>query len=191
MFPAWSRLIWMNPSHPLGSLHSRERCLKLGKASSQRERGRNCNLLLKGRGSVFHVLPVTAPSEDDHSGAILRRILVRQRAMSSLGSRKESRPPVMVPPMALQRKQTSNKGGLAQKKSLRQELSVPWLSLVTQWCPTLCELLDWSPPGSAFHGISQGRILEWVSIPLPELGNKSRSFTLPEVWNWRMWHCPL
>ena len=110
MFPTQSRLIWMDPSHPLCSLHSGERGLKLGTASSQRERGRNCNLLLKGTGSVFHVLPVTASSEDDHSGAILRRILVRQRAMSSLGSRKESRPPVMVPPVALQRKQASNKG---------------------------------------------------------------------------------
>ena len=83
MLPARSRLICMDLSHPLCSLHSGERRLKLGRASSQRECGRNCNLLLKGTGSVFHVLPVTAPSEDDHSGAILRRILVRQRAMIS------------------------------------------------------------------------------------------------------------
>ena len=47
MLPARSRLICMDLSHPLCSLHSGERRLKLGRASSQRECGRNCNLLLK------------------------------------------------------------------------------------------------------------------------------------------------
>ena len=26
--------------------------------------------------------------------------------------------------------------------------------------------MDWSPPGSSLHGISQARILEWVAISL-------------------------
>ena len=34
-----------------------------------------------------------------------------------------------------------------------------------QSCPTLCELVDRSPPGSSAHGILQARILEWVAIP--------------------------
>ena len=29
---------------------------------------------------------------------------------------------------------------------------------------TLCDLMDYSPPGSSIHGISQARILEWVAI---------------------------
>ena len=33
------------------------------------------------------------------------------------------------------------------------------------WCPTLCDLMDCSPPGSSVHEISQARILEWVAIP--------------------------
>jgi len=33
-----------------------------------------------------------------------------------------------------------------------------------QSCPTLCDLMDCSPPGSSVHGISQARILEWVAI---------------------------
>jgi len=37
--------------------------------------------------------------------------------------------------------------------------------LVAQSCPTLCDLLDCSPPGSSVHGILQARILEWVAIP--------------------------
>ena len=33
-----------------------------------------------------------------------------------------------------------------------------------QSCPTLCELVDSSPPGSAVPGIPQARTLEWVAI---------------------------
>ena len=37
--------------------------------------------------------------------------------------------------------------------------------LVTRSCPTLCDPMDCSLPGSSAHGISQARILEWVAIP--------------------------
>ena len=37
-------------------------------------------------------------------------------------------------------------------------------SEVAQSCPTLCDLMDCSPPGSSVHGIFQARILEWVAI---------------------------
>ena len=33
-----------------------------------------------------------------------------------------------------------------------------------QLCPTLCDPIDGSPPGSSVHGIFMGRILEWVAI---------------------------
>ena len=33
-----------------------------------------------------------------------------------------------------------------------------------QSCPTLCDPMDCSPPGSSVHGIFQTRILEWVAI---------------------------
>ena len=36
--------------------------------------------------------------------------------------------------------------------------------LVTQSCPTLCDPMDCSMPGSSVHGILQA-ILEWVAIP--------------------------
>ena len=32
--------------------------------------------------------------------------------------------------------------------------------LVAQSCPTLCDPIDYSPPGSSVHGILQARILE-------------------------------
>ena len=33
-----------------------------------------------------------------------------------------------------------------------------------QLCPTLCDFMDSSLPGSSVHGILQARILEWVAI---------------------------
>ena len=34
-----------------------------------------------------------------------------------------------------------------------------------QSCPTLCNSMDCSPPGSSVHGILHARKLEWVSMP--------------------------
>ena len=35
-----------------------------------------------------------------------------------------------------------------------------------QSCPTLCDPIDASPPGSPIPGILQARTLEWVAISL-------------------------
>ena len=52
--------------------------------------------------------------------------------------------------------------------------STVWWSEVAQLCPTLCDLMDCSLPGSSLHGILQARVLEWVAFSspgdLPELG---------------------
>ena len=37
--------------------------------------------------------------------------------------------------------------------------------VVTQSCPTLCDPMDYSPPGSSVYRILQATILEWVAIP--------------------------
>ena len=51
-----------------------------------------------------------------------------------------------------------------------------------QSCPTLCDPIDSSPPGSPVLGILQARILEWVAISfsgdLLDPGIKPRSSTL-------------
>ena len=50
--------------------------------------------------------------------------------------------------------------------------------LVTQSYPSLCEPMDYSPPGSSVHEILQARILEWVAVPfsgdLPNPGIKPK-----------------
>ena len=38
------------------------------------------------------------------------------------------------------------------------------MSEVAQSCPTLCDPMDCSLPGSSIHGILQARLLEWVAI---------------------------
>ena len=49
---------------------------------------------------------------------------------------------------------------------MKSALSVHAKSL--QSCPTLCDPVDYSPPGSSVHGILQARILDWVALPLPQ-----------------------
>ena len=39
-----------------------------------------------------------------------------------------------------------------------------------QSCPTLCDPVDSSPPGSPVHGILQARTLEWVAISFSNAG---------------------
>ena len=42
-------------------------------------------------------------------------------------------------------------------------------SEVAQSCPTLCEPMDCSLPGSLVHGIFQARVLEWDAISFSSL----------------------
>ena len=50
-------------------------------------------------------------------------------------------------------------------------------SQVAQSCPTLCETMDCSPPGSSVHGILQARILEWVAISFSRGSSRPRDQT--------------
>ena len=50
-------------------------------------------------------------------------------------------------------------------------------SEVAQSCPTLCDPVDCSPPGSSVPGILQARILEWVAIPFSRGSSQSRDWT--------------
>ena len=38
-----------------------------------------------------------------------------------------------------------------------------------QLCPTLCDLIDGSPPGFPVPGILQARTMEWVAISLSKI----------------------
>ena len=57
----------------------------------------------------------------------------------------------------------------------RVQNEVKW-SEVAQSCPTLCDPMDCSLPGSSLHGILQARVLEWVAISF------SRGSSWPRDW---------
>ena len=52
-----------------------------------------------------------------------------------------------------------------------------------QSCPTLCDPIDGSPPGSPIPGILQARIQEWVAIPFSNAWKwKVKGKSLSRVW---------
>ena len=50
-------------------------------------------------------------------------------------------------------------------------------SEVAQWCPTLSDPMDCSPPGSSIHGIFQARVLEWSAIVTLQVSNPIRTLS--------------
>ena len=50
--------------------------------------------------------------------------------------------------------------------------------LVTKWFPTLFDPMDYSPPNSSVHGISQVKILEWVAIFFSRGSSRPKDQTL-------------
>ena len=54
---------------------------------------------------------------------------------------------------------------------------------VTQSCPTLCDPIDGSPPGSPIPGILQARTLEWVAISFTNARKwKVKGKSLSHIW---------
>ena len=56
--------------------------------------------------------------------------------------------------------------------------------LVTQSCPTLCDPMDYSPPGSSVHGILQEEY--WSGLPLPSPGNLLDPGIKPASPDWQV-----
>ena len=66
--------------------------------------------------------------------------------------------------------------------------------LVAQSCPTLCNPMDCSAPGSSIHGIFQARILEYFAISFSRGSSQPRdqtwvSCTAEKLFtNWAVWY---
>ena len=60
-------------------------------------------------------------------------------------------------------------------------------------CLTLCDPMDYSPPGSSAHGISQARILEWVAFSHSRKSSQLRDWTciscISCICRWILYHC--
>ena len=72
-----------------------------------------------------------------------------------------------------------------------------WIPLSTwvcaQSCPTLCDPMDCSPPGSSVHGLFQARILGWLVICSFRGSSQPRARThiscISCVGKWILYHC--
>ena len=66
--------------------------------------------------------------------------------------------------------------GIAQQSATICKIDVDYNKTAKsrQSCPTLCDPIDGSPPGSSVPGILQARTLEWVAI----------SFSSAQKWKW-------
>ena len=91
--------------------------------------------------------------------------------LSSLTRDRTQTPPVKV--------QSSNHRTAREvffKRHQRSLLKAEW-SEVSQSCPTLCDPMDCSLPGSSVHGIFQARVLEWVAISFSRGSSQPRDWT--------------
>ena len=74
---------------------------------------------------------------------------------------------------------------LSPTVSLHRFLNKKVQVLVAQLCPTPCNPMDCSPPGSPVHGILQARTLEWVAISFSNSWRwkvKVKSFSRVRLW---------
>ena len=70
--------------------------------------------------------------------------------------------------------------------------NICYCCLVAKSCPTICDPMDCSPPGSSVYGISQARILEWVAISFSRGYSQPRDLTCIScascVGRWFLYH---
>ena len=76
-----------------------------------------------------------------------------------------------------------DKNGFESVYVLRKKREENAAAKPLQACPTLCDPIDGSPPGSAVPGILQARTLEWVAISFSSAGKwKVKVKSLSHVW---------
>ena len=61
-------------------------------------------------------------------------------------------------------KDRNDEKNIKKDKSRGEKEAVAAAAKSLQSCPTLCDPIDGSPPGSSVPGILQARTLEWVAI---------------------------
>ena len=114
-------------------------------------------------------------SDSDCSHEIKRCLLLGKKSMTNLDGTLQSRDitlltkilivKAMVYPMVMY----SCESWTIKKAESESE--------VAQLCPTLCDLMDCSLPGSSVHGIFQARILQWVAIFFSRGSSQPRDWT--------------
>ena len=65
--------------------------------------------------------------------------------------------------------------------------------LITQSCSTVCNPMNWGPPGSSVRGTLQARILEWIAMPSSRgvFLTQGLNLCLLHVLHWQVASLPL
>ena len=123
--------------------------------------------------SAFIFLGSKTTADGDCSHEIKRCLLLGRKVMTNLDSILKSRHitlPTKVPlvkAMVFPVDMYGCESWTVKKAEHRRiEAFELWRSEVAQSCPTLCNPMDCSLPGSSLHGILQARVLEWVAISI-------------------------
>ena len=116
---------------------------------------------------------ITADSDCSHE--IKRRFLLGRKAMTNLAAAAAAVTSVMSDSVQPHRRQPTRlprpwdspgKNTGVGCHFFLQCMKVKSKSEFAHSCPTLCDPMDCSPPGSSIHGIFQARALEWGAIAL-------------------------
>jgi len=126
---------------------------------------------------------VTADGDCSHE--IKTRLLLRRKVMNNLDSIFKSRDITLSTKVRLVKAMVF--------PVVMYECAAAAAAKSLQSCPTLCDPIDGSPPGSPVPGILQARILEWVAISFSMYGCESwtikraehRRIDAFELWCWR------
>ena len=113
----------------------------------------------KGTQSYVHTYPFS-PKHPSHPNCRIRAPGARQQGLTGYSFQIQHSQWFLMPP----RPECLVPVSCIPVGSPHLRFSVSVYVLVTQSCPTLCDPMDCSPPGSSVHGILQARILEWVAI---------------------------
>ena len=102
--------------------------------------------------SDFILLGSKITADGDCSHEIERRSVLGRKVMTNLDSMFKSRDITLPTKVRL------------VKAMVFPVVTYGCESEVTQSCPTVCDPMDCSLPGSSVHGIFPARVLEWVAI---------------------------
>ena len=80
-------------------------------------------------------------------------------------------------------------------RTLKKKFGLAYLwCMQAQSCPSFCDPMDCSPPGSSIHGILHARILEWVAICYSrgssEPRDRNRISCRQILYHWAAWEAP-
>ena len=122
---------------------------------------------------IFLDSKITVDNDCSHESK--RRLLLTRKAMTNLDSVLKSNDITLLTKICILKAMVFLVIYGCESWTIRKESGKE--SEVAQSCPTLCDPMDCSLPGSSVHGIFQARVLEWVAYPFSRGSSRLRDWT--------------